>query len=74
MLNHGFPDYRKVNVYTFIDKVLCRNKEALKDLYKIEDKSVGLIVLLYNNARKKLLETIKKGTSLRSEFLTNLKF
>ena len=44
-------------MFQFIDKVLCRNKEALKDFYKIEDKSVGLIVLLYNSARKKLLET-----------------
>ena len=57
MLTHGFPDYRKVNVYQFIDKVLSRNREALRDFYKIEDKSVGLIVLLYNNARRKLLET-----------------
>lgn len=57
LLKNGFPDYRKVDVYKFIDKVLSRNKEALKDMHKIEDKSVGLIYLLYNNARRRLIDT-----------------
>ena len=57
LLNNGFPDYRKINVYTFINKILSRDASALSDFFKIDDTSVGLIYLMYNSARKKLLET-----------------
>ena len=57
MNKNGFPDYRKTNVYSFVNKVLSRDKTMFVDLMKIDESPVGIIYLIYNNARKRLIDT-----------------
>ena len=55
LLQNGFPDYRSVNIFDFINQVLACDKRAFKTALKIDDSPVGIIYALYNSARKKLL-------------------
>lgn len=57
MQNNGFSDYRKINVYNFINRVLDFDLNILKDMYKVDDSPVGILTLLYNNARKRLIDS-----------------
>lgn len=57
MQNNGFSDYRKINVYNFINRVLDFDLNTLKDMYKVDDSPVGVLTLLYNNARKRLVDS-----------------
>lgn len=57
MQNNGFSDYRKINVYNFINRVLDFDLNTLKDMYKVDDSPVGILTLLYNNARKRLVDS-----------------
>ena len=57
MLENGFSDYRKFNVYNFISRVMSKDLSAFNLLYKIDDSTVGIIYSLYTTARKKFLDT-----------------
>ena len=57
MMKNGFPDYRKVNMFEFINKVLYKKEEAFIDLIKLTDSPVSIIYNMYYTARKKLLDT-----------------
>jgi DNA polymerase III delta subunit len=54
MLENGFSDYRKVNVYKFIQKIVDGNLSAFDDLIKLDESIVGVLTLLHKSARKKL--------------------
>lgn len=57
MLSNGFSDYREVNVFKFLQKILDNNSSAFEDLIKLDESIVGVLTLLHKNARKRL-ETI----------------
>ena len=57
MMRNGFPDYRRVNMFDYINKVLYKNKSAFADLLKINDTPVTILFNMYNMARKKLIDT-----------------
>lgn len=54
MEKEGFSDYRKVNVYTMVDKIMKKNTSALYDIQKLSESPVGILVLIYTNARRNL--------------------
>ena len=54
MLEHNFPDYRKVNIFASIQKLLNGDESFVKDLTKFDDNSVGLLNLIYKQAQYKL--------------------
>lgn len=57
MMNNGFSDYREVNTYNYINKILNRDMSALRDAVNIDDSPVGLAFGIYNQARNRLLST-----------------
>lgn len=57
MLSNGFPDYRKVNVYDFLYKILCKSSTAFEMYQKIDESVIGMLTLLYNQASNKLAST-----------------
>lgn len=54
MLEHNFPDYRKVNVFSSIQKLLNKDKSFLDDLTKINESTIGLLTLICRQAKNKL--------------------
>ena len=54
MLENGFSDYRKINVYKFIQKVIDSDFSVFDDLIKLDESIVGILTLLHKSARKKL--------------------
>lgn len=54
MLENGFSDYRKVNIYKFIQKIVDNDSSAFNDLIKLDESIVGVLTLLHKSARKKL--------------------
>lgn len=54
MIENGFSDYRKTNVYKFIKKVIDKDISAYNDLIKLDESIVGVLTLIYKNVRKKL--------------------
>lgn len=57
MLNNGFSDYRKVNIFSFVNKVLSKSKDVFEDVVKVEEQPIYVLNLIYRSARKKLLDT-----------------
>lgn len=57
MANNGFSDYRQVNVFRFINKIINRDKSVLSDLSKLEDSPITVFINLYNTARNSFLKT-----------------
>lgn len=55
LLNDGFPDYRKTNIFQFIKKVLNKDKSAYIDAKKIDDSPVTVAYNMYNMARNALV-------------------
>lgn len=54
MSNNGFSDFRNVNVYKFIQKIINKDKTTFEDLIKLDESIVGILTLLYKSARKSL--------------------
>lgn len=57
MITHNFPDYRKVNVFSAIQKLLKKDKSFLDDQIKMDESVVGLLTLIYRQAQSKLGST-----------------
>lgn len=57
MLVNGFSDYRSVNIFKFMQKVLDGDKTAFSDYLKIDDSPVGLLYSIYNQSKDRLLNT-----------------
>ena len=54
MLNNGFSDYRKVNVYKFVQKIINKDFSAFNDCIKLNESIVGILTLIHKSSRKKL--------------------
>lgn len=54
MLEHNFPDYRKVNVFSVIQKILNKDKTFVDDQLKMDESTVGLLTLIYKQAQNRL--------------------
>lgn len=54
MLKVGFPDYRQLNVFSFVSRIIDGNKSVLEDQLKFTESIVGTINLIYKNAQNKL--------------------
>lgn len=57
MLNNGFSDYRKVDIFRFVQKILNRDVDAFNDLLKLDESPVSVLNLLYKQARSKLISS-----------------
>lgn len=57
MQKNGFSDYRHLNVYNFVNKIVSRDKTVLSDLVKFEDSPVTLLTILYNTSKSRFLQT-----------------
>lgn len=57
MMRNGFPDYRKTNIFEYINKVLSKKTDAFSDLLKLTDSPVSIVYNMYNTARKRLIDT-----------------
>lgn len=60
MMEKGFSDYRQTNIFNFVYKILNNDKSVFDDATRLDENFVGLLVLLYKNARTKLISTDKK--------------
>ena len=60
MMEKGFSDYRQTDIFNFIYKILNNDKSVFDDATRLDENFVGLLVLLYKNARTKLISTDKK--------------
>lgn len=56
MLNNGFSDYRKINIFNFSNKILNRDKSVFDDAYRFKDSVVTLLSILYNCAKNRLIK------------------
>lgn len=54
MLENNFPDYRKVNTFASLYKVLNKDKSFLDDYAKIGDLVISILSILYKQAQSKL--------------------
>lgn len=57
MLQNGFPDYRQVNVFSFVHKIVNNDLTLLKDQLKMSESVVGILNLVYKQAQNKLGST-----------------
>lgn len=60
MSENGFSDYRNVNIYKFIQKIINKDKSVFKDLIKLNESSINVITLLYKSIRKNLESSASK--------------
>ena len=56
MLSNGFSDYRKVNIFVFIQKILNKDKSVFEDVFKIDDSAISIFTILYNQAKNRLIK------------------
>lgn len=54
---NGFSDYRQTNIFSFINKILNEDKTVYDDATRLNESFIGLLVLLYKNAKSKLIAT-----------------
>ena len=57
MMENGFSDYRQTNIFSFINKILNKDLTVYDDVKRLDENFVGLLVLLYRNAKARLLST-----------------
>jgi DNA polymerase III delta subunit len=57
MLNNNFPDYRKVNMFKFIYKILDKDTSLYAEQIKLNDTLISIVTNLYNNAKSRLEKT-----------------
>jgi DNA polymerase III delta subunit len=57
MLNNNFPDYRKVNMFKFIYKILDKDTSLYAEQIKLNDTLISIVTNLYNNAKLRLEKT-----------------
>ena len=57
MLNNGFSDYRQVNMFSLINKIISKDQKAFKDRLKSNDSPMSILMNLYSTAKKRLIET-----------------
>ena len=57
MLNNGFSDYRQVNMFSLINKIINKDQKAFKDRLKSNDSPMSILMNLYSTAKKRLSET-----------------
>ena len=55
MMNNGFSDYRKTNIYNFVNKIMKKDISVLEDYQKIDSSVVSLMYLIYTTARNYLI-------------------
>lgn len=54
MSKSGFSDYRKVNVYDFVNRLLNMDESVLRDLHRIDEQPVSVLTLIYNVSKKRM--------------------
>lgn len=64
MLANGFSDYRSLDTFKMMHKILDGDVSAFKDILKYDDSPVGFLYGIYNQAKSKLL-TIKNERYLK---------
>ena len=57
LADKGFSDYRRTNIFTFLNKLLNKDVSVFDDASRLDENFIGLLVLLYKNARTRLLST-----------------
>lgn len=57
ILNNGFPDYRKLNIFSFVQKILNKDLTLFNDLQKLNESTITIMSLLYNQAKNRLDKT-----------------
>lgn len=57
MLTNGFSDFRKINIFSFVNKVLSKNKEVFEEVVKIDEQVIYVLNLIYKSARKRFIES-----------------
>lgn len=60
IFNNGFSDYRKINIFNFIQKILNKDESVFYDLYKLDDSVITVFDLLYKQARIRFLKSGNK--------------
>ena len=56
MFNKGFSDYRKTNVFSFIQKILNKDKSLFEEISRLDDSIISIITILYNQAKNRLIK------------------
>lgn len=54
MFNNGFSDYRNTNVYSFVNKILNKDKSVFEDKFRFNDNIVSLLTILYNYTESRI--------------------
>lgn len=57
MLKYGFSDYRKSNMFEFINKVLSKKMSAFDDYLRLDESPIQLFYNMYNMARKRFINS-----------------
>lgn len=72
MLEEGFTDFRRTNIFKFINKIIYKDKTLFEDLKRLDESVIGLFNLLYKQIRnivtkrdnQRLFEMMKLITKL----------
>lgn len=59
MMEKGFSDYRQTEIFNFIYKILNKDSSVYDDATRLDENFIGLLTLLYKNARTKLISSDK---------------
>lgn len=51
MLDKGFSDYRKTNIFKFINKIIYKDMTLFEDIQRLDEDVIGLFNLLYKQIR-----------------------
>ena len=54
MLENGFSDYRKTNVFKVIQKIIQNDKTVYNDLIKLDENIIGLFTIMYRQIKNRV--------------------
>ena len=57
MLNNGFSDYRKTDVFKFVDDILNNNTIVYENRQRLEEQCITLLMIIYNKAKYRFINT-----------------
>lgn len=71
MLENGFSDYREINLFSFINKLLKKDITVFNEFYKLNESTVNILLNLYKQSRMKFIDT-KNNAYLKIMKLTGI--
>ena len=64
MLNNGFSDYRETNLFSFISKIINKDKSVFDDELRLDESIISITTNLYKQLQNKLDKLVNKSLEL----------